>query len=96
MARKQHTAVWTGTEMVVYGGTTSETAAAATGAGYDPVLNHWRALGNPGNPVARTAATAVWTGSQMLFFGGSSASGVPLAALQRLDAQPDWYFFRKP
>ncbi len=93
-ARTQHDAVWTGSEWVIYGG---ETAAGttATGAAYDPVLGHWRTLSNPGAPQARSGATAAWTGSEVLFFGGRNA-GTPLAALQRLNPQPTWYFFRKP
>ena len=95
VARKLHSAVWTGTEMMVYGGATA-TGATATGAIYDPALHRWRDLTNPGSPMARQAATASWTGNQALFFGGANSSGTLLAALQRLDPQPAWYFFRKP
>ena len=95
VARKLHSAVWTGTEMMVYGGATA-TGATATGAIYDPALHRWRDLTNPGSPMARQATTASWTGNQALFFGGANSSGTLLAALQRLDPQPAWYFFRKP
>lgn len=95
VGRKWHTAIWTGTEMVVYGGATA-TGATSTGGAYNPALNRWRVLTHPGTPVARQAATAVWTGSQALFFGGATSGGTLLAALQRLDPQPAWYFFRKP
>lgn len=95
VARKLHSAIWTGAEMIVYGGATA-TGTTSTGAVYNPALNRWRALTNPGTPAARQAATAVWTGSQALFFGGANSNGTLLAALQRLDPQPAWYFFRKP
>ena len=95
LARKLHAAVWTGTEMIVLGGATAD-GTATLGSAYDPNQNRWRALNNPGNPVARQAATAVWQGSQILIFGGLNNAGAPVAALQRLDPQPAWYFFRKP
>ena len=95
VARKLHSAIWTDAEMIVYGGATA-TGATSSGAAYNPALNRWRALTNPGTPAARQAATAVWTGSQALFFGGANSNGALLAALQRLDPQPAWYFFRKP
>ena len=93
--REQHNAVWTGSEMIVYGGLTAS-GATASGAAYDPASGLWRALSNPGAPQARSAASAVWTGSEALFFGGRNEAGAPLAALQRLNPQPAWYFFRKP
>lgn len=95
VARKLHSAIWTDAEMIIYGGATA-TGATSTGAAYNPALNRWRVLTNPGTPAARQAATAVWTGSQGLFFGGANSNGALLAALQRLDPQPAWYFFRKP
>lgn len=94
-AREQHSAVWTGSEMVIYGGLTAA-GTTATGAAYDPATGRWRPLTNPGVPQARSGATAAWTGSEALFFGGRNDAGTPLAALQRLNPQPAWYFFRKP
>lgn len=93
-ARGMHTAIWTGSEMVVYGGETAA-GAASTGAAYDPAANRWRSLGNPGTRQARSDASAIWTGSEMILFGGR-ASGVQLAALQRVAPQPAWYLYRKP
>ncbi len=94
-AREQHSAVWTGSEMIIYGGVTA-TGTTATGGAYDPATDRWRPLSNPGAPQARSGATAAWTGSEALFFGGRNEAGTPLAALQRLNPQPAWYFFRKP
>ena len=93
-AREGHSAVWTGTEMVVFGGADG-VSALASGAAYDPAANKWRTLTNPGSPVARRAATAIWSGTEMLLFGGE-ADGQALGALQRLNPQPAWYFYRKP
>ena len=93
-ARSLHNAVWTGSEMVVYGGQTAS-GLTATGAAYDPATDQWRVLGNPGSPQARTKATAIWSGTEVIFFGGRGNTSA-LAALQRLNPQPAWYFFRKP
>lgn len=73
--RVRHTAVWTGKEMIVWGGETGfqspqEPAALATGAAFDPALGTWRLLRAAGAPSARFEHTAVWTGTKMLVFGG--------------------------
>ena len=79
--------------MLVFGG---ETAAGttSTGAAYNPLSNQWRALTTAGNPQVRSDATAVWSGTELIVFGGR-ANGTPFAALQRLNPQPTWYFYRK-
>ena len=96
-ARFGHVAVWTGVEMLVFGGQTgpSTTSAVATGAAFNPATGQWRPLTSGGSPVARTQAAGVWTGSELLVFGGTSGNA-SLAALQRLNPQPTWYFYRKP
>lgn len=93
-ARHHHSAAWTGSEWIVFGGETAS-GTTATGGAFDPAAGSWRALTNPGLPQARSDATAAWTGSDILFFGGRNNSS-PLAALQRLNPQPTWFFYRKP
>jgi N-acetylneuraminic acid mutarotase len=93
-ARSDHNAVWNGSEMIVLGGANAS-GALATGAAYDPVADKWRSLTNHGSPVARSGAGAVWSGTEVLVFGGQ-ANGQPVAALQKLNPQPAWYFYRKP
>ena len=64
-----HTAVWTGTEMIIFGGSYN-TAIYLGGSRYDPAANHWTTV-NDGSPnFPRTDHTAVWTGSEMLVWGG--------------------------
>ena len=92
-ARSSHIALWTGTEMLVFGGEDAN-GALATGAAYDPTANKWRALSTSGSPTARSDAKAVWSGTELLVFGGK-ANAQPVAALQRLNPQPAWYFYRK-
>jgi N-acetylneuraminic acid mutarotase len=68
-------AVWTGTELVIWGAINSDfTAAYADGARLDPSSNLWRRL--PPAPVpARGMATAVWSGHEVLLWGGDTAAG---------------------
>jgi hypothetical protein len=92
--RVGHLAVWTGIEMLVFGGETVG-GVTATGGAFNPATQTWRSLSTAGSPLARSEATGVWTGGELLVFGGW-ANGSPLAALQRLDPQPAWHFYRKP
>jgi N-acetylneuraminic acid mutarotase len=69
-ARRYHTAVWTGSKMIVWGGFGGATPLN-TGGQYDPVANSWTATATTtGVPTARYAHTAVWTGSKMIVWGG--------------------------
>jgi N-acetylneuraminic acid mutarotase len=68
-ARTRATAVWTGREMIVWGGQAAGTAVA-TGARYDPQSDTWTALPAASAPTARFDHTAVWTGREMIVWGG--------------------------
>jgi hypothetical protein len=69
--RTLHTAVWTGSEMIVWGG--SDFNGPMNGGGrYNSEGNRWTAVSTNGAPAARYIHTAVWTGSEMLVWGGSS------------------------
>jgi N-acetylneuraminic acid mutarotase len=70
-ARSAHTAVWTGSEMIVWGGV-STNVYLNDGARFNLSLNTWTPTGSQGAPSARASHTAVWTGTQMLVFGGST------------------------
>jgi len=67
-ARGGHTAVWTGTEMIVWGGGIN--MALNTGSRYNPSTDSWISTSATNAPTARTAHTAVWTGSEMIVWGG--------------------------
>ncbi len=62
--RYEHTAVWTGSEMIVWGGSSN------IGGRYNPVSDSWSATNTAGAPDARTQHTVVWTGSEMIVWGG--------------------------
>jgi hypothetical protein len=61
--------VWTGSEVMVWGG--YDRSTLATGAAYDTAGDRWRPLATAGAPSARAAPSAVWTGTEMFVFGGS-------------------------
>jgi N-acetylneuraminic acid mutarotase len=75
LARGQHTAVWTGTEMIVWGGYGGG-ANLNDGARYNPISNSWTAIPNSltNTPAPRSGHVAVWTGSEMIVWGGQGNS----------------------
>ena len=69
--RHSHTAVWTGTEMIVWGGFSLWIGILNTGGRYDPATDSWVATSTTNAPESRTYHTAVWTGTEMIVWGGS-------------------------
>lgn len=67
-----HTTVWTGEEMIVWGGMTTEPGVAephADGIAYRPASDTWRAV--PPSPLGpRTQSHAAWTGKEYVVVGG--------------------------
>ena len=70
-ARQYHTAVWTGSEMIVWGGEDISGGLVNTGGRYNPSTDSWTATSTTNAPAAREAHTAVWTGSEMIVWGGN-------------------------
>ena len=72
--RVGHVALWTGRQMLVWGGETVRAGvrvAPPHGVAYDPSHDRWSAL--PISPLrGRVSPTAVWTGRQMIVWGGQS------------------------
>jgi hypothetical protein len=63
--------VWTGRELLYWGGDQSchEGPVHAAGAAFDPATRAWRAL--PASPIGgRSSAAAVWTGEELIVWGG--------------------------
>jgi len=71
-ARANHTAVWTGNEMIVWGGASSGPIYFNTGGRYNPSTDSWTATSTSNAPDARAVHTAVWTGSEMIVWGGGT------------------------
>jgi N-acetylneuraminic acid mutarotase len=72
--RSRHTAVWTGSRMIVWGGGWS--SRFNSGGIYDPATDTWTATSTTNAPEGRTDHTAVWTGSKMIVWGGIGTGGV--------------------
>ncbi len=69
-ARSEQGAVWTGSEMIVWGGVEASTWPCTTGGRYDPGSDIWAPIATPAILEARTDYSAAWTGSKMLIWGG--------------------------
>jgi hypothetical protein len=72
--RRFHSAVWTGTAMIVWGGYNGS-AWLDTGGRYDPAGNSWIATSTTAAPAGRYQHAAVWTGSDLIVWGGFDGSG---------------------
>lgn len=64
-------AIWTGKEMIAWGG---DPAQPGLGAAFDPAQETWRALPPPSPFLARGGQSAVWTGSELIVWGGRVAA----------------------
>ena len=77
VARYDHTAVWTGSRMIVWGGNGSVLDELNDGGQYDPVANSWTPTTTFNAPAARRQTDSVWTGSKMIVWGGATRAGAP-------------------
>ena len=71
MPRYQHVAVWTGDQLLVWGGQTTAATGSAPpyGVAYDPATDRWSSM--PPSPLkARVGAIFAWTGKELLIWGG--------------------------
>jgi N-acetylneuraminic acid mutarotase len=73
--RFSHTAVWTGSEIIVWGGD-DESGDQNTGGRYNPSSDSWTASSTANAPTARSNHTAVWTGSEMIIWGGDGGGSL--------------------
>jgi len=67
--RINHSAIWTGSVMVVWGGINGQ-GPLGTGGRFDPATDTWTPTSLVGAPSARFQHVGVWTGSRMLIWGG--------------------------
>jgi dockerin type I repeat protein/galactose oxidase-like protein len=79
--------VWTGSEMVIWGGEGSG-GYFNTGGRYDPGTNSWTLTTTVDAPMARAYHTAVWTGNEMIVWGGLSSDGYFLNTGGSYHAEP--------
>jgi len=74
-SRAGHTAVWTGSEMIVWGGGATGPTYLNTGGRYNPSTDSWTPTSATNAPDPRGGHTALWTGSEMIVWGGFNESG---------------------
>jgi hypothetical protein len=90
--------VWTGKEMIVWGGVTQKAVrtagpcdrCASDGAAYDPATRTWRAIAPAPSGVEGVGSGGVaWTGSEMVVWASNSPDG-PSGAAAYDPAQDSW------
>ncbi len=82
--QSEHTAVWTGSEMIVWGGAINTFKPAR----YTPATDTWATVSTGANaPPQKDLHTAIWTGTRMIVWGG--VSGAPFNVGGRYDPVTD-------
>lgn len=78
--------IWTGTELITFGGLNFQTTTRVRGEGfrYNPSTDSaWTQISSTNAPTARNGANIVWTGTEMLVWGGDCHSGTYCSSSQR-------------
>jgi hypothetical protein len=73
-AREDGVVVWTGTDMLVWGGQQAG-VPLASGARYVASADTWCAIDGDGAPAARRDHAGVWTGHELVMWGGRDPDG---------------------
>lgn len=87
--REGHVAIWTGTEMIIWGGKVSDSYLTNSGGRYNPSTNVWAETSLTSAPSVRTGAAAVWTGTQMIVWGGAGNSNSTISTGGRYNPATD-------
>lgn len=74
VARMRHAAVWTGSEMILWGGHDEIGCVVGGGGIYDPSGDEWRSMSSDGAPGNTTSQAAFWVGSEMVIWAGGVAT----------------------
>jgi N-acetylneuraminic acid mutarotase len=74
IGRNDHTAIWTGTEMIIWGGHNGD--YVNTGSKYNPITDTWIPISTINAPIGRNDHTAIWTGTEMIIWGGHNGDYV--------------------
>jgi len=77
--RCEFVAVWSGTEMLVWGGVTDGSSNPIQGGRYNPASDTWTPITTNGAPGSHYNPAGVWTGSEMIVWGGGDVTGVTSA-----------------
>lgn len=77
--RADHLALWTGSEMIVWGGSINTFSQAYNnGARYNPANNTWTVMSSNNAPTGRAWPLGVWTGTEMIVWGGFNSTNTTL------------------
>ncbi len=84
-------AVWTGTEMIVWGGTarSGKIERGYEGAAYKPATRTWRTIA-PSPPGVEGGAAVVWSGDEMVVWASNSPDG-PVGGAVYDPATDSWH-----
>jgi hypothetical protein len=64
-------AIWTGTELIIWGAAGPSCGSPDIGGRYNPVSDSWQATSTGANcPLSRQGHSAIWTGTEMVVWGG--------------------------
>ncbi len=72
--RSNYIAVWTGTEILVWGGEIGTTTPTNSGRIYNPATNQWRAMATAGTGAGVCGQVGFWDGTDFVVWGGVSTS----------------------
>jgi hypothetical protein len=89
--RVDATAVWTGKEVVIWGGVDAadDKRMLVDGAAYDPASDSWRLTAEPLTSEGRKQAAGMWTGTRAMFWGGIRRNGQASAFHDLYDPNSD-------
>ncbi len=94
LSRKESKFVWTGTELIVWGGINSAgTTFFNTGARYDPVPNLWTTIPAPAGFAGRINFSIVWAGTKLIIWGGKSTVPRSMTTIHPCNGSPSTYTF---
>jgi len=88
-ARARAPVVWTGHEVILWGGTIQSQPPPDPGGRYDPATDTWRSISMIGAPSLRTEHSLAWTGREVLVWGGRSPSWEALQTGGRYNPRND-------
>jgi hypothetical protein len=89
LARSQARHVWTGSELIVWGGQLDGSSVSSVkGWRYDPLTDSWMQIRDSGAPVA-ASYVSVWTGTEMILWGGGGNVATAFRAGARYNPATD-------
>lgn len=74
-SRFNFTSVWTGTEMIIFGGRLAGIIHRTDNKKYNPLTDTWTNISTVNAPTARINHTAIWIGTKMIIYGGKLVDG---------------------